>query len=281
MKRAKACGLRLILGLGLVLMGAQAAWALGFTYEASGVWTQWDGQVSNGASTDGPEVNRGGGSYNVETTPFTVAASVASGGDGTIAGATVSVGMVANASGFSGGAEGSGWAYSTAATLEPTVTDGIFYRITGGANGTPVKVLYSWSASLTTGDGGSASFGYGPGPGPLAITCSGNPDPQVWTHGGGAIAGKDSETGEYSNLTDGDNGAFMAHIGDIIGIFLGVDARVDFSRAGDFYAHAENTMNLEVQAVPVPGAVWLLGSGLLGLAGLRRFRKGWPAIPQL
>ena len=26
-------------------------------------------------------------------------------------------------------------------------------------------------------------------------------------------------------------------------------------------------------AVPLPGAVWLLGSGLLGLAGFRRFRK--------
>lgn len=26
-------------------------------------------------------------------------------------------------------------------------------------------------------------------------------------------------------------------------------------------------------AVPLPGAVWFLGSGLLGLAGLRRFRK--------
>jgi len=25
--------------------------------------------------------------------------------------------------------------------------------------------------------------------------------------------------------------------------------------------------------VPIPGAVWLLGSGLVGLAGLRKFRK--------
>jgi hypothetical protein len=29
----------------------------------------------------------------------------------------------------------------------------------------------------------------------------------------------------------------------------------------------------EITFVPLPGAVWLLGSGLLGLAGLRRFRK--------
>ncbi len=32
--------------------------------------------------------------------------------------------------------------------------------------------------------------------------------------------------------------------------------------------------SLTVTGVPLPGAVWLLGSGLLGLVGLRRFRKG-------
>lgn len=32
--------------------------------------------------------------------------------------------------------------------------------------------------------------------------------------------------------------------------------------------------DISVNAVPIPGAVWLLGSGLLGLVGLRRFRKG-------
>ena len=30
------------------------------------------------------------------------------------------------------------------------------------------------------------------------------------------------------------------------------------------------TIGFETAAVPVPGALWLLGSGLLGLAGLRR-----------
>ena len=32
--------------------------------------------------------------------------------------------------------------------------------------------------------------------------------------------------------------------------------------------------NVSVDPIPVPGAVWLLGSGLLGLLGLPRFRKG-------
>ena len=30
----------------------------------------------------------------------------------------------------------------------------------------------------------------------------------------------------------------------------------------------------DTNPVPLPGAAWLLGSGLLGLVGLRRFRKG-------
>ena len=33
------------------------------------------------------------------------------------------------------------------------------------------------------------------------------------------------------------------------------------------------TIELNTSAVPLPGAVWLLGSGLLGLVGLRRFKK--------
>jgi hypothetical protein len=33
-------------------------------------------------------------------------------------------------------------------------------------------------------------------------------------------------------------------------------------------------LNLSISSVPVPGGLWLLGSGLLGLAGWRRFRKG-------
>jgi hypothetical protein len=265
MKKIKAGFLILALGLGLVLMGAQTTWAVGFTYYDSGIWTQWDGQVTNSVNTDGYQTNRDPGFYSV-TNPL-VSASVVSGGSWTD-GSTATVTMSATASAHSETADGSGSAYSTAATVVPAFTTNIYFKITGGTDGTPVQVLYSWSASLLTGDGGSASFGGGFDP--LAITVNDYPSssspPYAWSHANGSIGSNDS-------LTDNDSGTFMAHIGDIIGINLGVGANVDFSGIGDFYAEAYNNMNLEVQAVPVPGAVWLLGSGLLGLGAWRRLRK--------
>jgi hypothetical protein len=43
--------------------------------------------------------------------------------------------------------------------------------------------------------------------------------------------------------------------------------------SGGFTIDIPMTLQLSSNQTPLPGAVWLLGSGLLGLAGLRRFRK--------
>lgn len=53
--------------------------------------------------------------------------------------------------------------------------------------------------------------------------------------------------------------------------------KIDFTkstgfRKGELYfmADTDNMVKLYIPGVPIPGAVWLLGSGLLGLLGLRR-----------
>ena len=72
-------------------------------------------------------------------------------------------------------------------------------------------------------------------------------------------------------LNETDSGWFYAHIGDIIGINLGVESRIDASQA-QFRAHTgNNSMTLTSEyVVPLPGAIWLLGSGLIGLVGVGR-----------
>jgi hypothetical protein len=60
-----------------------------------------------------------------------------------------------------------------------------------------------------------------------------------------------------------------ATIFDVTGIFP--DGRFGFYN----YSQSSVTYQGFTEAViPIPGAIWLLGSGLVGLAGLRRYRKG-------
>jgi hypothetical protein len=42
---------------------------------------------------------------------------------------------------------------------------------------------------------------------------------------------------------------------------------------GSYYSLSDSPMRFEVNAVPIPGAVWLLGSGLIGILGIRRKMK--------
>ena len=58
----------------------------------------------------------------------------------------------------------------------------------------------------------------------------------------------------------------MAAIGDVAGIHM--DSGVELDRNGEAYeigVWASQDLDMEVNAVPIPGAVWLLGSGLFGL----------------
>jgi hypothetical protein len=77
------------------------------------------------------------------------------------------------------------------------------------------------------------------------------------------------------------NGIYGDEVLYVALLILGVDATLDlnhfylfcqeFQNNGGALLNAEHLVQLST--VPLPGAVWLLGSGLLGLVGLRRFKK--------
>jgi len=75
----------------------------------------------------------------------------------------------------------------------------------------------------------------------------------------------------YSEAPFG-GGAFSANLsyigGSMMGSFTGGDLVGNFSATGTVIATVA-----EVQAVPVPAAVWLFGSGLIGLVGIARRKK--------
>jgi hypothetical protein len=54
---------------------------------------------------------------------------------------------------------------------------------------------------------------------------------------------------------------------------VSVGATIDFM-IGEGYVGGTTPLHATLTYIPLPGAVWLLGSGLAGLLASRRFRKG-------
>jgi len=133
-----------------------------------------------------------------------------------------------------------------------------------------IRVSFEWGCVASTGLGGSASItgGYND-TGYMALTINDLPptgldlSKAVWKYANVLL-------GANAFFSDSAGGDFMAQIDDIIGIHLGAGARVDFAGAVGFTkSNANNWMELEA----IPGAVWLLSSGLIGLGICGRFRN--------
>ena len=172
---------------------------------------------------------------------------------------------------------GSVLAAGEAFTVTPTVTDGIFFLINpspGEHVGDPVTLSWNWGGRASTGAGTTAKLtgGYFAD---MTITLNDYPVPSGPTPGKTIWSYAGQELSAFEYFEEYDSGEHLASIGDIIGVHLGAFASIEFIGVGyhDAFSTQQLSLYVDTLPVPIPGAVWLLGTGLIGLTGLRRKLK--------
>lgn len=138
-----------------------------------------------------------------------------------------------------------------------------------------VQLHFDFDASLLMqtvmgiGDSGVAANTF------MQITLSGSSGSYqfLWAPNGatGGIVGGTEHSDPFS-LNRGISGTDSVSATTLTPGFLGFHAVTDGLAAGNYTLNINMTQTANVTAVPVPGAAWLLGSGVLGLAGAARRR---------
>ena len=277
--KKRVSGLVVLVSIMMLAAGPAMVSAATFTYYASNLFSQSGALVSNSSGTDDPgadadwdhgEVN----SSQVAVTPdkFVEAYGNGHGSAGTSSN-ELSIHVEGNVSGMSDDVNGHMESYGGASMVQPGWTAGIFFQITpeaGESVGDLVRIDLEWMGDLVTSEGTSGHLSGGWGSDAIAITLNDCPssDPLanvVWSRG----RIDRSDGGEFY---DGEYSFFMAAIGDVVGIHMDSGVELDWDGEGyELWAMASQDLNMEVNsAVPIPGAFWLLGSGLFGLVAVRR-----------
>lgn len=169
-------------------------------------------------------------------------------------------------------------AYGNAKTVQPNYTEGMFFKVTAqGAelSGEAVQISYDW---LAYADASSEGWGVLSGGTYSDTDIDGNPititKPMAITLNG-AEAWSHVVISDYGlDVDETETGVFMAAIDDIIGVHLLAGAFASINGEGYAEAFVENSMELTIANVPIPAAIWLFGTGLLGLFGAARISKG-------
>jgi hypothetical protein len=143
---------------------------------------------------------------------------------------------------------------------------------TAGENwGDSVSVNFLWTASASMDLGWTGYLSGSTESGDIKVTLNDytGTGSVVWSHAAVTVDSAHPFSGTYSTV-------LSLSIGDILGIHLGAGAQADLS--GYHYApitySLKNQVEFAAPAVPLPSTLPLLGSGLLGLAGWRTYKRG-------